>query len=283
MPRPYQKRRRMISVPARSVSARLSGRSRTRSKSWASRSWAASSVSSRSGTVPLSRRLTRLESMIETKQSTSRTAPNVAIPHNNFVIIQSQGGGDLNMFVTAYGTDDPMGVGGRRIGDEIAIKGVKLTAMFENAISRPKVFYRLMLVKSAKGDTLTRTTLFQDKSQNKMLDTVNTERYTILFQRRFTLQTANPSMGAVDAAGQPVSTGGNTVPGQATKIITAWIPGRKFGRNGVIKFENNSQTQVKFFDYRWVLLCYDWYGTPQDVNNVGRINELFTTAYYKDA
>jgi len=60
------------------------------------------------------------------------------------------------------------------------------------------------------------------------------------------------------------------------------IPGRKFGRSGVIRYENGSN-QVKFFDYVPLFVVYDWYGTPQDINNVGRINELYAKIRFKDA
>lgn len=238
--------------------------------------------------APLAGRVNKLYKMIETKQITRRTSDNVNLAHNNVHIVQDQIGGPLNMFRSANSTDDPMGVGGSRIGDQIAVKGVKLTCFLENALGRPKVHYRLMLVKMAKGDTLDRSTLFQNKTNNKMIDTINTERYTILFQRRFNMTPSNGMATsliapAVPGAGEPLWAGDQARPGTATRIVTAWIPGRKLFRNGILQFENNSNTQTKFFDYRWVILAYDWFGTPQDVNNVGKINELFTTVYFKDA
>ena len=68
-----------------------------------------------------------------------------------------------------------------------------------------------------------------------------------------------------------------------TKVFKMWIPGRKFGTYGSVQYENASTTQVKFYDYRLVILAHDWYGTPQDVNNVGKINELYCKIYFKDA
>jgi hypothetical protein len=37
----------------------------------------------------------------------------------------------------------------------------------------------------------------------------------------------------------------------ATRIVKIWLPGKKFTKTGVLKYENNSP-QVKFFDYT----CY---------------------------
>jgi len=138
-----------------------------------------------------------------------------------------------------------------------------------------------MFIKSAKGDVPTRTTLFQNASNNKMIDQINTERYTIVAQKIFTVSVANPAAVALAPVTGIVSSGSQA--GVGTKLINMWIPGRKFGRGGNVVYENQSTTQLKFFDYRIVILCYDWYGTPQDTNNVGFINELYTKVYFKDA
>jgi hypothetical protein len=62
-----------------------------------------------------------------------------------------------------------------------------------------------------------------------------------------------------------------------------WIPGAKFGRGENLQYENASASQLKFYDYRICILCYDWFGTPQDANTVGKLNDLITTIYFKDA
>jgi len=167
-----------------------------------------------------------------------------------------------------------------RIGDKIPIRGVMLKAFFENALGRSKVWYRLMVIKKAKGDTIDRTTLFKQDTDNKMLDQINTERFSIVAQRTFNIQPSNSMASGASITGEPVASG--TVGGQASKIVKMWIPGTKFGRDGNLIYEDAS-SQPKFYDYRIILVSYDWYGTPQDVNAVGRINELFTKIYYKDA
>ena len=75
----------------------------------------------------LTKKVDTLYKMIETKHFTWRTSANVALPHNDVYIVQQQSGGDLNIFRSALGTDDPMGVGGSRIGDSIAVKVVMLS------------------------------------------------------------------------------------------------------------------------------------------------------------
>lgn len=193
--------------------------------------------------------------------------------------------GDLNPFYIVNGTQDfSQRNGGQRIGDKITVKGLMIKAMFENALARSKVFYRVMLVKGARGDVPTKDTLFKNDSDNKMLDVVNTERFTIVAQKTFNVyaQGAWAANTASVPAGEPQSVGASTM-GIGSRIIKMWIPGRMFGRYGNIQYENGNNGQLKFFDYRIVIVAYDWYGTPQDLNTVGKINELFTKVYYKDA
>lgn len=228
----------------------------------------------------------KINSSIETKEAQWKSASNVSLPHNNITIVQSPSlGQDLNPFYITNGTQDfSQQNGGQRIGDKVSVKGLLIKAMFENALARPKVFYRVMLVKGARGDVPTRNTLFKNDSDNKMLDVVNTERYTIVAQKTFNIYNQGSwAASTVTSTGEPGNTNGQNVMGIGTKIIKMWIPGSKFGRYGNLQYENGNNGQLKFFDYRIVIVAYDWYGTPQDVNNVGKINELYTKVYYKDA
>jgi hypothetical protein len=242
-------------------------------------------VMTRIKTIRLASKVNQLTRMIETKHFTWRTSVNVGLPHNNVTIVQQQSGGDLNPFRSAQSTDDPMGVGGSRIGDSIAVKGLLIRGFIENALSRSKVHYRIMLVRCAKGDTPNRANLFAGDSTNKMIDQVNNERFSIVSQKLFNVSAAGAPANTVLVNGDPFDNGppDNNTAGQGTKIFKMWVPGYKFGPGGNVKFENSSQTQVKFYDYRLVIVAYDWYGTPQDVNNVGIINEIYTKLYFKDA
>lgn len=224
----------------------------------------------------------RLNRMIETKECTRGSSVNINMPHNNLYIIQDQSAaGDLNMFNCAQGVTDPMARGaGSRIGDKISLRGVLIRGMFENSLGRAKVFFRVMVIKCAKGDVPTRATLFKNDSANKMIDQVNTERFTVVAQTTFNISCTNLAPNAVGATGVPAS---GTSAGIGTKCIKMWIPGSKFGRQGNLTYEDGSATQLKFHDYKVCVLCYDWLGTPQDVNNVGLLNELYTKLYFKDA
>jgi hypothetical protein len=61
-----------------------------------------------------------------------------------------------------------------------------------------------------------------------------------------------------------------------------WIPGTKFGHGGNIQYESTSGVQGKFYDYQICILAYYWFGTPQDANVVGNLNESITKLYFKD-
>jgi len=234
-----------------------------------------SAVGSRGGVV---KRLRRIERTIETKEQTSTTGSNVQLPHNNIVFLSDPFNG------LAQGAGDPMTGGGNRIGDKITIKGITFVGMLQNVAHRPKVYYRLMLVKYAKGDTPTRATLFKGCTNNKMIDQVNTERFTIVSQRVLNVTcTGAEAFTSVTLTGEPNTDNGGTLVGAVgTKIVKMWIPGAKICRGGYMQFENGTG-QPKFFDYRWVIMAYDWHGTPQDLNIVGSITDCYTKMYFKDA
>lgn len=220
-------------------------------------------------------RVNQLYRMIETKETT-RTVRNVNITHNNIGVL------NINPFLNGNVSDDPMSQNtGSRVGDQINVRGLLVKAFLQNQDQRAKVFFRIMLVRSAKGDTPTRATLFRNCSDNKMIDLINTERFTIMAQKTFNVTSSNNVASSVTVTtGVPATA---TVGGIGTRTFNMWIPGVKFGRQGRVTYENGSNGQVKFFDHHVVVLCYDWYQTFQDSNNVGFVNECYTKLYFKDA
>jgi len=227
----------------------------------------------------LARRVSSITRSIETKESAHRIT-NVQLQHNNVTVFNRTGGGVFNPFENTNGTSDEMGVQGTRIGDKIQIRGLLFKFFVEGSLARSKVYFRFMLVKMAKGDTLNRTTLFKNVVGNKMIDQINTERFTIVAQKILNVSAPNNVATAVSESGT-VTNGINGITGN--RVFSMYVPGKKFGRDGVITYENQSTTQVKFYDYRLCCVAYDWYGTPQDVNNVGFVNDGFVKLYFKDA
>lgn len=245
--------------------------------------WASLSRASRARNVGnLPRRLTALYRQvrgitrtIETKEGTRRI-DNVQLAHNNLTVF------NLNPFYSSNGTGDPMEQNTmNRIGDQITVKGLLIKFFIETSLQRSNVHFKFYLVRMAKGDTLDRTTFFKNCAGNKMIDQANTERFTILAGRTVRVTTPNNApTSLVIASGVPNAT---TQGIAGTRIVSMWVPGRKFGRGGTVQYEPGSQTQTKFFDYKLCCVAYDWYGTPQDTNNVGFVNDGYMKLYFKDA
>lgn len=204
----------------------------------------------------------------------------IEVLHNNFVTLNS------TMLQTTLGVTDPLNNAvNNRIGDEIMLKGVSIKMMVELNERYSDVTFRLLVIKCAKGDVPTRTTLWNNISGNKMIDTMNTERYTILASKVFKIKAPNyattggPEGGALSGSGLFTLSG--TV-SRATKIVKLWIPGSKFSKTGKIKYEDGT-SQVKFFDYHAILYAYSNYSTLQDLFYVGRVNDYVQQIFYKDA
>lgn len=224
-----------------------------------------------------------LRKRIETKESTQTVADGVQVTHNNFIILDPP---STFMRVTAGGGSDPMNGSGERVGDELTLKNMQIRMMVELNERYSDVTFRFMIIKSAKGDVPTRATLFAGKSDNKMLDTINNERYTIMYQKTFKIVAPNPGTIGAAATVDLLAAGYNDWDpklSRATKIIKINLPGAKFGKGGLIRYENASSTQVKFYDYVSVLYAYSNFTTLQDVFNVGRVNDYIKTMYYTDA
>lgn len=276
----YRKRGRVSSGRAVKTSMRVGNWSTLARASRARRAYGARKVAALAGR--LQAQIRSIGRSIETKEGQWSSANNIALPHNNITLVLKGDGGPLNPFQSSQGAGDPMDQNQFvRIGDQITVKGMMVKGFFEGALQRSKVYFRVMLVKYARGDAPTRDTLFKNDSNNKMLDVINTERYTVVWQKIFNVSPPNPPPNTVSVTGvaEPGVLAGVT----GNRIIRAWIPGRKFGKGGVVQYESSTSTNPKFFDYRFYVLAYDWYGTPQDANNVGRINSMFSKIYFKDA
>ena len=226
---------------------------------------------------------TYLNKQIETKRSNTTSTDGLDIGHNSFQYL------DSNILITTQGTTDPTaGNTANRIGDEINLKGVAFKIMLENNHRYPDVTFRIMVIKSAKGDVPTTATLFNGLSGNKMMDTFNNERYTLLFSKY--VKVRNPNFASVDAlggasyvgSGLQAGSGGVTSPG--TRIVKFYIPGKKFvGKSGIVRYENGT-SQVKFHDYTVLVYAYSTIATSELLGwNVGKVNEYIKIMYFKDA
>jgi hypothetical protein len=111
----------------------------------------------------------------------------------------------------------------------------------------------------------------------------NTERYSA--QKYFKITTPNPgTTGSITdiGSGYHNATDANAKLSRATKIFKMWIPGAKFAKSRVIKYEN-TDSRTKFFDYHALLYAYSNYSTNQDVYYVARVNDFVLQFKCKDA
>lgn len=229
---------------------------------------------------------------IEVKTAVSTVSDGTQVYHNNFITL------DSHLLETTQGVKDPNTSHTEcRIGDQITLRGCKLKMFIELNERYSDVTFRMFVVRAAKGDVPTRATLFNGLSGNKMLDTLNKERYTIIFQKYFKIKSPNQvptnGNGVTEQVGTTLpptnagiyysgATAGTVMLSRASKIIQAWIPGKAFARNGIIQYENNG-TQVKFYDYHVLLYAYSNYSTDQDQWYVGRCNDYINQLYFTDA
>ena len=111
---------------------------------------------------------------IETKSSVISGTDGVEILHNNFITRTS------NLIATQQTllpADDEDHIGSR-IGDKITLSGGSIKAMFELNERYSDVTMRMFVIRSAKGDTPNNTTLWNSAFRNRMIDTINIERFT---------------------------------------------------------------------------------------------------------
>lgn len=190
----------------------------------------------------------------ESKNSQFNATDYQQISHNTFINIAPN-----NVLYTSQGVADPENNNiQNRIGDKITLLKVQFRMMLEINERFSDCTYRILLVKSAKGDTPTNNTLFNGLSGNRMLDTINYERYSVLYQKWGKIKAAPETTGRAGVADDSIANPNTGIfessndkfhYSRATKIIKFDIPGSKFAKNGIIQYEANNSAQHKFFDY----------------------------------
>jgi len=217
--------------------------------------------------------------MLETKKSISSNSDGTELGHNGILVRSS------SLLATTQGLTDPQTSAiQNRIGDRITLSGLSVKCMFELNERYSMATFRIFIVKSAKGDTPTSSTLWNGISANKMIDTFNKERFTILASKRFTIKQSSTGMDAdgIQTIGGGFAEGIPTI-SRATKIVGLWVPANKLIRGKTLTYENASN-QPKFYDYHLIYYAYSNYSTSPTLGfNVGRINDEVIQLYYKDA
>jgi len=236
------------------------------------------SRSKKTDVTKLLSRVNKLTKTIETKSSVQPYPDGTELPHNGIVTFAN------NILATNNGTMDTENSIGQRIGDKITLQSVQIKGMIELNERYSDVGNKVIVIKSAKGDTPTDGNLWQGASANKLLDTFNTERFIIVKSQFIKLRAGN--MGNTPTGAQTVGGGfqtGTPTISRATRMFNISLPGSKFGKNGVLQYENALQ-QPKNFDYHLLFFAYsNWSMSATLGFNVARVNDAFVKLHYKDA
>lgn len=220
----------------------------------------------------------------ESKNSQFSSPEYVQIYHNNATTIAT----DILKTTQGVGDNENTNVL-NRIGDKITLLKAKFRMMLEINERFADVTYRILLVKSARGDTPTNATLFNGLSGNRMLDTINYERYTVLYQKWGKIKSANESVGRAGAEDVSIINPGTGIyvagddkfhTSRATRIIKFDVPGSAFAKDGIIQYDGGGSSQ-KFFDYNLLIYAYSNYSTSE-VYYVLAVNDYYHRLIYKD-
>jgi len=217
---------------------------------------------------------------VETKSACISSSDYIQIGHNGFVGIEYQ-----TLLATTQGITDPQSTNTLcRIGDQINLKSISIRMMLELNERYSDVSFRILVIKSAKGDTVDTNTVFCNLSGNKMLDRINKERYTILYEKWGKIKAPNTGAITVQSTGSGLFDGdADRTFSRATKLVKINLPGSLFGKDGLITYENGS-SQVKFYDYSVCIWAYSNYTTSSALAyNVLAVNDYVKEMWYKDA
>lgn len=213
------------------------------------------------------KKLVKLIKNVTLKQSetqyVSTNAENTQLYHNAYtsgsIIFIAQ-----NMCRTVVGDGQS-----QRHGDSVMPIGIGIRLWLSNKLDRPNVMYRLMIVASPPDQVLQQSpsNFWAGVSGNKMIDYVNTDKYTILYHKII-----NP--GANDYSLESGAT--NKEKSLYRKI---WI---SLKRKGEISYSTDSGEVPKYQKHciSMVIIPYDATGT-QPTDNIASVSYNYRF-YFKD-
>lgn len=217
----------------------------------------------------------------ESKQSVFSSTDYRQIEHNNFIIVAAN-----NILATNQGVQDPENsLLLNRIGDKITLMKVQFRMMLELNERYTDVSYRILLVRSPRGDTPTTATLYNGVSGNKMLDTLNYQRYTVIYEKWGKIRNGI-NMGAVSgetATGSGIYAASSLGVSRATQIVKFDVDGSKFSKDKIIQYDADNSTVQKTYDYNLLIYAYSNYSTSAALGyNVLAVNDYYHRLVFKD-
>lgn len=195
---------------------------------------------------------------VETK-SVHKIQENININHNSGSI-------HTNLLRTEQGitdTDTGTATYSNRLGDEITARGISIKLWIANKRDRPNVMYRMFVFKYSVGSIPSAASLFTGANGNRIMDNLDTETISIVYQKVFNLQN-NVSFSDANHTRE------------AHTYRKIWIP----LKNKKIVYTNGGN-QPKFNDYGFFIVPYDSYGTLTTDNIASYAFEY--QFYFKDA
>lgn len=135
-----------------------------------------------------------------------------------------------------------------RVGDEIIARGISIKLWIANKLDRPNVMYRLIVFKYQAMSVPTSSALFKGAIGNKIMDDLDKEYITPVYQKIFNLQ--------VGYSAAATATAGDTDGKEAHRYLNVWIP----LKDKKIHYVDGGSLP-KFIDYGFYLIPYDSYGT----------------------
>jgi len=208
---------------------------------------------------------------------------------------------DNSPLYTTQGTADPnIARTGNRIGDEVIPVGLSIKFMVGMHYQQSQVRFKWLLIRHSPLDLPVDDSLFTFSSidVNKQLCSVDTERFTIIAQKTFIINALNRGSGTSTYAGTQIYEQGGIVPtgtvygnpevnplGMASRIISVWVPGSKFGKK--LRYQNGLGSP-KNWSYTSIIIPYsNMYGGVQGLlqggSKVARMDDYISQFYYKDA
>lgn len=192
-----------------------------------------------------------------------QSAENINLNHNTGYQYQ-------NLLYTTQGiTDTGAGtsVFSNRLGDEVIGRGISIKLWIANKLDRPNVMYRFFVYKYQSNNPPVLANLFKSAVGNRMMDDLDKESYSIVFQKIFNVQ--------VGYSAYATATGGDTDGREPHKYFQCWIP----LKNKKIIY-NDAGVIPKFTSYAWAIVPYDSYGTLTTDNIASLAYSL--KFYFKD-
>lgn len=160
----------------------------------------------------------------------------------------------------------------QRVGDKVISRGFKLHLLFGQKRDRPNVTWRVIVLAQRPGvGALTYAQMFKNVSGNGLLDEINTDAYTVLYQK---YMKPLKSLGNMSVEVPAV---GSDIPEAKEYTFTRKI---FISRKKMYKFETDGGTIHDDKDIYLYALPYDAYGTLS-TDNIGYV-QVWTKFLYKD-